>query len=114
LTDAQLLLSVQSPSLPAVIISHSVWLYFRFALSSAMLQRCWRCAVVLSYETIREWSLKFGQPYANDLRRRSSRPGDQWHLDEVFLKLNGRIHYLWRAVDQDGEVLDLMVPKQER
>jgi len=65
--------------------------------------------VTLSYETIREWCLKFGQTYANSLRRRSSRPGDRWHLDEVFLKIHGRIHYLWRAVDQDGEVLDIMV-----
>jgi putative transposase len=58
---------------------------------------------------VREWCLKFGQTYANDLRRRSPRPGDGWHLDEVFLKINGRIHYLWRAVDQDGEVLDILV-----
>ena len=65
--------------------------------------------VVLTYETVREWCLKFGQAYANDLRRRSPRPGDRWHLDEVFLKINGRIHYLWRAVDQDGDVLDIMV-----
>ena len=65
--------------------------------------------VSLSYETVREWCLKFGQPYANDLRRRSPRPGDRWHLDEVFLKINGRLHYLWRAVDQDGDVLDILV-----
>jgi putative transposase len=65
--------------------------------------------VTVSYETIREWCLKFGQTYANDLRRRSPRPGDKWHLDEVFLKINGRIHYLWRAVDQDGDVLDILV-----
>jgi putative transposase len=65
--------------------------------------------VILTYETVREWCLKFGQTYANDLRRRSPRPGDRWHLDEVFLKINGRIHYLWRAVDQDGEVLDIPV-----
>ena len=65
--------------------------------------------VKLSYETIREWTLKFGQTYANGLRRRSPRPGDRWHLDEVFLKINGRIHYLWRAVDQDGDVLDILV-----
>ena len=64
--------------------------------------------VVVSYETIREWRLKFGQTYANALRERSPRPGDKWHLDEVFLKINGRIHYLWRAVDQDGEVLDIL------
>jgi len=57
----------------------------------------------------REWSLKFGQTYANNLRRRTPRPGERWHLDEVFLKINGRIHYLWRAVDQDGDVLDILV-----
>src|SRR6266446_6047918 len=60
-------------------------------------------------ETVREWCHKFGQTYANRLRHRSPRPGDQWHLDEVFLKINGRIHYLWRAVDQDGDVLDILV-----
>jgi putative transposase len=65
--------------------------------------------VSLSYETVREWCLKFGQTYANGLRRRSPRPGDRWHLDEVFLKINGRLHYLWRAVDQDGDVLDILV-----
>jgi putative transposase len=58
---------------------------------------------------IREWCFKFGQTYANSLRRRSPRPGDQWHLDEVFLKINGHVHYLWRAVDQDGDVLDILV-----
>lgn len=65
--------------------------------------------VKLSYETIREWCLKFGQGYANGLRRRSPRLGDCWHLDEVFLKINGRLHYLWRAVDQEGDVLDILV-----
>jgi putative transposase len=98
---------------PAEIISHSVWLYFRFALSfrdveEMLAQR----GVVLTYETIRAWCLKFGQTYANDLRRRSPRPGDRWHLDEVFLTINGRVHYLWRAVDQDGDVLDILVQSQ--
>ena len=65
--------------------------------------------VSLSYETVREWCFKFGQTYANGLRRRSPRPRDKWHLDEVFLKINGRLHYLWRAVDQDGDVLDILV-----
>ena len=68
--------------------------------------------VALTYETVREWCLKFGQTYANGLRRRSPRPGDRWHLDEVFLKINGRLHYLWRAVDQDGDVLDIMVQRR--
>src|SRR3979490_2618090 len=65
--------------------------------------------VTLSYETVREWCRKFGQTYANGLRRKSPRPGDRWHLDEVFLKINGRLHYLWRAVDQDGDVLNILV-----
>ncbi len=90
---------------PAEIVSHSVWLYFRFALSfSDVEEMLAQRGVVLTYETIRAWCLKFGQTYANDLRRRSPRPGDKWYLDEVFLKINGSIHYLWRAVDQDGEV----------
>jgi putative transposase len=95
---------------PAEIISHCVWLYFRFALSFRDVEEMLAMrGVALTYETVREWCLKFGQTYANGLRRRSPRPGDQWHLDEVFLKINGRLHYLWRAVDQDGDVLDILV-----
>jgi hypothetical protein len=85
------------------IINHCVWLYFRFPLSfreveELMLVR----GVVVSYETIRHWCAKFGQAYANQLRRRRPRPGDKWHLDEVFIRINGTIDYLWRAVDQHG------------
>jgi len=95
---------------PGEIISHCVWLYFRFALSFRDVEEILAMrGVFLSYETVREWCLKFGQPYANGLRHRSPRPGDRWHLDEVFLKINGRLHYLWRAVDQDGDVLDILV-----
>ena len=95
---------------PAEIISHCVWLYFRFTLSFRDIEEMLAMrGVCLTYETVREWCLKFGQTYANGLRRRSPRPGDQWHLDEVFLKINGRLHYLWRAVDQDGDVLDILV-----
>jgi putative transposase len=95
---------------PSEIISHSVWLYFRFALSFRDVEEMLAMrGVILSYETIREWCLKFGQAYANGLRRKSSRPGDRWHLDEVSLKINGRLHYLWRAVDQDGDGLDILV-----
>jgi putative transposase len=95
---------------PAEIISHCVWLYFRFALSFRDVEEMLAMrGVSLSYETVREWCLKFGQTYAKGLRRRSPRSGDRWHLDEVFLKINGRIHYLWRAVDQDGDVLDILV-----
>jgi putative transposase len=95
---------------PGEIISHSVWLYFRFALSFRDVEEMLATrGVSLSYETIREWCFKFGQTYANGLRHKSPRPGDRWHLDEVFLKINGRLHYLWRAVDQDGDALDILV-----
>ncbi|GHO87025.1 IS6 family transposase [Dictyobacter formicarum] len=63
----------------------------------------------MTYETVRQWCLKFGQTSANELRRRRPRCGDTWHLDEVYLKINGKTHYLWRAVDQDGNVLDILV-----
>jgi transposase-like protein len=76
-------------------------LYFRFAVSFRDVEEMLAMrGVALSYETVREWCLKFGQTYAHNRRRKSPRPGDRWHLDEVFLKLNGRVHYLWRAVDQ--------------
>ena len=95
---------------PVEIISHCVWLYYRFALSlrdisEMMLER----GVVVSLETVRQWCAKFGQGYANQLRRRRPRPGDKWHVDEVFIRINGQHHYLWRAVDQDGNVLDVLV-----
>ena len=95
---------------PAEIIAHCVWLYHRFPLSfreveELMLVR----GVIVTYETIRQWCAKFGQVYANGLRRRLGRPGDKWHLDEVFIRINGTIHYLWRAVDQHGNVLDVLV-----
>src|SRR6202043_3612650 len=95
---------------PPEIISHAVWLYFRFSLSfrdveELMAQR----GIVVTYETVRQWCFKFGQTYANELRRRRPRCGDKWHLDEVYLKINGKTHYLWRPVDQDGNVLDMRV-----
>lgn len=96
---------------PAEIISHCVWLYFRFNLSSRNVEEIMAVrGVVLTYESVREWCLKFGQTYANDLRRRPQ-PGDRWHIDEVFIKIGGRMHYLWRAVDQDGEVLGILVQR---
>ena len=65
--------------------------------------------VIVTYESVREWRLKFGQSYAKRMRSRSPRPGDRWHLDEIFLRIAGKRQYLWRAVDQDGEVLDILV-----
>src|SRR5262245_38013573 len=95
---------------PAEIISHAVWLYYRFSLSyrdveELMAER----GIVLTYETVRQWCRTFGQHSANQLRRRRARTGDKWHLDEVFLTINGKLHYLWRAVDQDDNVLDILV-----
>ena len=65
--------------------------------------------VIVSHETIRQWALKFGQAFANQIRRRLPRPGDKWHLDEVVISIAGQKHWLWRAVDQDGLVLDVLV-----
>src|SRR3954451_7381995 len=71
--------------------------------------------VLLSYETVRRWCDKFGPQFAAELRSRRPRTGDKWHLDEVFLKINGITHYLWRAVDQNGVVIDILVqPKRDR
>jgi putative transposase len=95
---------------PGEIISHAVWLYFRFSLSHRDVEELlFVRGVIVSYEAIRQWCRKFGQAYANALRRRRPRPGDKWHLDEVFLTINKERHYLWRAVDQDGNVLDILV-----
>jgi putative transposase len=99
--------------LPAEIISHSVWLYYRFSLSyrdveELMAER----GVTMSHEAVRYWCRKFGQTYANRLRRRRPRPGDKWHLDEVFLTIKKERHYLWRAVDQDGHVLDILMQRR--
>src|SRR3954462_10309258 len=65
--------------------------------------------VVVSHETVRQWALKFGQAFANRIRRRLPRAGDKWHLDEVVITIAGTKHWLWRAVDQDGIVLDVLV-----
>ena len=95
---------------PPEIISHAVWLYFRFALSYRDVEELLaERGVIVTYEAVRQWCRKFGQGYANTLRRRRARPGDKWHLDEVFVAINGVTHYLWRAIDQDGNVLDILV-----
>ena len=98
---------------PAEIISHGVWLYYRFCLSYRDVEeRLLTRGVCVTYEAIRKWCRKFGQQYANELRHRRPRPGDKWHLDEVFLTIHGERHYLWRAVDQDGNVLDILVQRR--
>jgi len=98
---------------PAEIISHAVWLYHRFCLSfrdveDLLSQR----GITVSYEAIRLWCLKFGLEYVRRVKRRQGRRGDTWHLDEVFVTIQGRRQYLWRAVDQDGDVLDILVQRR--
>src|SRR5215218_5923665 len=95
---------------PPEIISHVVWLYFRFPLSLRMIEEMLAArGIIISHETVRRWARKFGQAFANQIRRRLPRPGDTWHLDEVVITIAGEKHWLWRAVDQDGIVLDVLV-----
>jgi putative transposase len=96
---------------PVEVIGHAVWLYHCFALSLRDVEQLLPArGVVVSHETIRSWCAAFGPDYAKKLRRRRRRdPGDKWYLDEVFVKINGTIHYSWRAVGQDGNVLGILV-----
>ena len=101
---------------PVEIISHAVWLYFRFQLSLRDVEELLaERGVTVTYETIRAWCAKFGPSYAAGLRRRRARPSDKWHLDEVQLKIKGKRHWLWRAVDKHGMVLDILVqPRRDQ
>jgi putative transposase len=95
---------------PAEIISHAVWLYHMFSLSLRDVELILaERGVVVSYETVRRWCKKFAAGFADRLRRRRPRPGDKWHMEEVFIRVQGVQQYLWRAVDQDGVVLDILV-----
>ena len=95
---------------PREVIQHAVWLYHCFSLSLRDVELIMAArGVVVSYESIREWGLFFGRLFANTLKRRRPTPGDKWHLDEVFIRIRGKQHYLWRAIDQDGHVLDILV-----
>src|SRR5580700_10547277 len=98
---------------PAEIISHAVWLYHVFSLSLRDVELILaERGIVVTHESIRHWSLKFGSDFAARLRRRRPQPGDTWHLDEVFIRIRGMLHYLWRAVDQHGVVLDILVQEK--
>ena len=95
---------------PAEIISHAIWLSYRFSLRYRDVEELLaERGVSVTYETVRPWCLRFGQSFATQLRRRRAKPGDTWFLDEVFLKINGKTRYLGRAVDQDGNVRDMRV-----
>jgi putative transposase len=98
---------------PAEIISHGVWLYYRFTLSYRDGQELlFERGIDVTYEAIRKWCRKFGQDYVKRLRRRRPRPGDKWYVDAVFLTIHGKRHYLWPAVDQDDNVLAILVQRQ--
>ena len=95
---------------PPEIISHAVWIYHRFGLSfrdveDLLAER----GITVTYEAIRQWCLRFGLDYARRLRRRRGRMGDTWYLYELFVRIQGRQQYLWRAVDEGGDVLDILV-----
>jgi putative transposase len=101
---------------PREIISYAVWFYYRFTVSFRDVEEAMAArGVLVSYESIRRWCEKFGHSYAAGLRKRRAPTGDKWHLDEVFLNIDGVRHYLWRAVDQNGVVIDILVqPKRDR
>ena len=109
-------LSYRRDRFPSIVIQQAVWLYFRFALSyrdveDMLAER----GIDVSYETVRRWALKFGTIIARKLRRGRPRPDGRWHLDEVFVSIDGRQLYVWRAVDSEGEVLGILIqPRRDR
>src|SRR4051794_33161592 len=101
---------------PAEIIRHAVWLYLRFSLSYRDVEELLaERGISVAYESVRRWVLKFGPDFARNLRRLRPRPTSTWHLDEMVVSIQGRHMYLWRAVDAEGEVLDLLVqPRRDK
>ena len=109
-TDKNTAISYAGYRFPPELISYAVWLYFRFALSLRMVEEMLAArGIEVTYETVRRWALKFAQKAARRIRARRSTFGDKWHLDEVVITINGKKHWLWRAVDQFGIVLDVLV-----
>jgi len=98
---------------PPEIIGHAVWLYHRFCLSFRDIEDLLaERGITVSYESIRKWCGRFGPSYARTLKKRGGGLGDTWYLDEVFVKIRGELNYLWRAVDQDGDTIDILVQKR--
>ena len=98
---------------PPEIIQHAVWLYYRFNLSHRDIEDLLAVrGIVVSYESVRLWCNKFGPKYARRLKRRHRGFGDTFFIDEVFVKIDGKQNYLWRAVDQDGEVVDVFLQRR--
>src|ERR671933_394555 len=106
-------LSYRRHRFPPEIIQHAICLYLRFTLSYGDLEELLaERGVEISYETVRRWVLKFGPVIARQLRRRRPQPSDRWHLDEIVVRIAGKRMYLWRAVDHEGEVLDMLVQRR--
>src|SRR5260221_9332399 len=106
-------LSYRRHRFPPLIIQHATWLYLRFTLSYRDVEELLaERGLEVSYETVRRWVLKFGFRIARRLRRSRPRPTDRWHLDEMVVRIAGRQMYLWRAVDHEGEVLDMLVQRR--
>jgi len=100
---------------PSQVISHAVWLYHLFTLSFRDVEELLAArGIDASYETVRNWCVKFGNQYSSQIRKKRGQLGDMWYLDEVFVKINGVLHYLWRAVVQDGDELDILVQKRRK
>ena len=101
---------------PPEVIRHAVWLYLRFSLSYRDVEELLaKRGIDTSYESVRRWVDKFGPAFARNLRRMRPRPSGTWHLDEMVISIQGRRHYLWRAVDDEGEVLDMLVqPRRDK
>ena len=98
---------------PPEIISHAVWLYFRFNLSHRDVEDLLaERGIIVSYESVRYWCIKFGAEFSRRLKRNRRGFGDTFFMDEVFVRINGVQHYLWRAVDQDGEIVDIFLQKR--
>src|SRR6516225_2198482 len=98
---------------PPEIIQHAVWLYLRFTLSYRDVEELLaERGLDISYESVRSWVLKFGPKFARRLRRHRSQPSNRWHLDEMVVRIAGERMYLWRAVDHEGEVLDMLVQRR--
>ena len=105
--------SYQRHRFPSEIISHAVWLYHRFCLSFREVEELLaERGITVTYETVRQWCQKFGPDYVRKLKKRQGRLGDTWHIDEVFISIQGERHYLWRAVDQDGDTIDILVQRR--
>src|ERR1700726_1470838 len=106
-------LSYRRHRFPPPIIQHAIWLYLRFTLSYRDVEELLaERGLDVSYETVRRWVLKFGPGFARRLRRSRPRPSDRWHLDEMVVRIAGKRMYLWRAVDHEGEVLDMLVQRR--